>query len=120
MIQLTLNHLRTMTGATITNAQAANVLKMDPGRLSAYARAGKLGWSTTISGNRVLHSREDFIRFWSGEPKAEPKRPTDDLLEELIELIRVQNRMLMEINAYIKAPLTGQAPCGADGKGVVV
>lgn len=107
MDRLTLDTLRTWPGATITNAQAANVLKTDPGRLSQYARQGKLGWSVTISGNRVLHSREDFIRFWSGEPKPEPKRPTDDLLEELIELIRVQNRMLMEINAYMKDPPTG-------------
>ena len=104
MMQLTLDILRTWYGATITNAQAANVLKMNPARLAQYAREGRLGWSTTISGNRVLHSREDFIRYWSGEPKPEPKRPTDDLLEELIQLIRVQNGMLMELLANVKAP----------------
>ena len=110
MVRLTLDMLKAWSSATITNAQAANVLEMDPGRLAEYARAGKLGWNTTVSGNRVLHSRQDFIRYWSGDPRAEPKRPTDDLLEELIELIRVQNRMLMEINAYIKNSADVAAP----------
>ena len=100
--RLDLNDLKRMSAAKISNAMAAEVLRMDPGRLAQYAREGKLGWNTETIGTRVMHSREDFIRFWSGEPEKPQERSAEDLLMELIELIRVQNTMLMEIGAVIK------------------
>lgn len=67
----TLDDLKAMTCATISNALAARVLGMDPARLAGYAIGGQLGWNTIRSGNRVKHSREDFIRFWGGYGKHE-------------------------------------------------
>ena len=62
----TLDDLRAMNTVTISNALAAEVLAMDPGRLAEYARKGMLNWPTVPSGNRVKHGREEFIRFWGG------------------------------------------------------
>ena len=111
--RLEISDLMLMKTATISNQQAAEVLMMNPGRLAEYARNGDLKWRTIISGNVVKHCREDFIRYWNGEPpleKAEaPERTAEDMLAEVIELIRVQNTMLMEIGAYIKANMKNPA-----------
>lgn len=112
--RLEISDLMLMKTATISNQQAAEVLMMNPGRLAEYARNGDLKWRTIISGNVVKHCREDFIRYWNGEPTQEPPEPertAEDMLAEVIELIRVQNTMLMEINAYIKANMKN--PAGA-------
>ena len=105
-----------MKTAVISNKLAAEVLNMDPGRLAQYAKEGQLHWNVIVSGDTVKHSREDFIRYWSGEPKEEteaPKRTAEDLLEEVVELIRVQNTMIMEMLANIKE----SRQCGnTDGK----
>ena len=103
--KLDLEDLKAMSSTIIPNAMAAEALRMDPGRLAEYARKGQLGWKVLApeDGSRVYHNREDFIRFWSGEPEKPPERTAEDLLTEIIELIRVQNTMLMEINAYVKS-----------------
>ena len=62
----TLDDVRAMLGATISNSLAAEVLGMSPDRLAEYAKRGDLGWNTIVSGNTVKHSREGFIKYWEG------------------------------------------------------
>ena len=62
----TLDGLRKMNTATVSNSLAAEVLGMDPGRLKWYANNGQLPWTTIGSGNRVKHSREQLIEYWGG------------------------------------------------------
>ena len=107
--RLTMDDLKRMQTVRISNAAAAEVLRMDPGRLAEYARTGQLKWNAQEIEGRVYHSREDFIRYWTGEPE-KPKRTAEDLLEELIEVTRVQNTMLMEITAYIKKTASAATP----------
>jgi hypothetical protein len=96
--KLDLEDLKAMTSVTISNTMAAEVLRMDPGRLSDYAKAGQLKWAVLVpdenapKGARVYHNREAFIRYWSGESN-EPDQTArtviqaiDDLREELHEL----------------------------------
>lgn len=117
--KLDLEDLKLMSSTIIPNAMAAEALRMDPGRLAEYARKGQLGWKVLApeDGSRVYHNREDFIRFWSGEPEKPQERTAEDLLTEIIELIRVQNTMLMEINAYIKS---ASAATLTEEKGLVI
>ena len=91
--KLDLEDLKMMSSAMISNTMAAEVLRMDPGRLAEYARTGQLGWKVLApeDGSRVYHNRKDFIRFWTGEPNNEqPERTVvqaiDDLREELHEI----------------------------------
>ena len=90
--KLDLEDLKAMSSTIIPNAMAAEALRMDPGRLAEYARKGQLGWKVLApeDGSRVYHNREDFIRYWSGEPEKPPERTVvqamDDLREELHEL----------------------------------
>ena len=91
--KLDLEDLKMMSSAKISNTMAAEVLRMDPGRLAEYARTGQLGWEVLApeDGSRVYHNREDFIRFWTGEPNNEQQERTvvqaiDDLREELHDI----------------------------------
>ena len=91
--KLDLEDLKMMSSAKISNTMAAEVLRMDPGRLAKYARTGQLGWEVLApeDGSRVYHNREDFIRFWTGEPNNEQQERTvvqaiDDLREELHDI----------------------------------
>ena len=63
---MTLDDLKRMNAAVIPNSWAAEVLRMDPGRLAEYARTGQLKWNTIPSGNRVKHVRLDLIAFLEG------------------------------------------------------
>jgi len=117
--KLDLEDLKLMSSTIIPNAMAAEALRMDPGRLAEYARKGQLGWKVLApeDGSRVYHNREDFIQFWSGKPEKPPERTAEDLLTEIIELIRVQNTMLMEINSYVKS---ASAASLTEEKGLVI
>lgn len=91
--KLDLEELKMMSSAMISNTMAAEVLRMDPGRLAEYARTGQLGWKVLApeDGSRVYHNRKDFIRYWTGEPNNEQQERTvvqaiDDLREELHEI----------------------------------
>ena len=105
--KLDLEDMKMMSSAMISNTMAAEVLRMDPGRLAEYARTGKLGWKVLApeDGSRVYHNRKDFIRFWTGEPNNDPPERTvaqalDDLREELHEI-----RMILMAQLSI-GPLT--------------
>lgn len=103
--RLDLEDLKRMKTTMISNTMAAEVLRMDQGKLADYARDGQLPWKVLApkqKGSHVYHNREDFIRHWTGEEPEAPQRTTDDLLMELIEVVRVQNTMIMELVANTK------------------
>ena len=89
--KLDLGDLKAMSCPTISNTMAAEVLRMDPGKLAFYARTGQLGWKVLApeNGSRVIHNREDFIRYWTGEQKEpDPPEITDsDRLDSIIQLL---------------------------------
>ena len=100
-----LEALKNSTEEMVTAAQIAPILHMKPGVIVKYAKDGtwiqdNMG-KFIISGDRVKFFRRDFLQKCGFIPKDEPKRTAEDLLAEVIELIRVQNRMLMEIHAHI-------------------
>lgn len=100
---------------TVTADEIAPVLRMDPGVLRLRVKQGL--WDQEAmgkviqSGKRVKFLRRDFLQKCGFLQPEEPKRTAEDLLAEVIELIRVQNTMLMEISAYIK----DRQRCNADG-----
>lgn len=101
-----LEALKNSTDEMVTAAQISPILHMNPGVIVKYAKDGtwiqeNLG-KFIVSGDRVKFFRLDFLQKCGFIPKDEPKRTVEDLLEEVIELIRVQNTMLIEMGAYIK------------------
>ena len=83
----------------------APIVKMHPAVIIKYAKEGK--WpreicNFIISGRNVKFYRTDFLRKGGWIPDEEPKKTNEDRLDELIELIRVNNGMMMEALAYIK------------------
>ena len=83
----------------------APILKMHPAVIIQYAKEGK--WSRDIcnyiiSGRNVKFFRKDFLRKGGWLQDEEPPKTNEDRLDELIELIRVNNGMMMEALAYIK------------------
>ena len=66
-VKMTYEDLKIMQAAVIPNVWVADVLKMDPARLAEYARTGKLGWNTIISGNTVKHARISLLKWLEGE-----------------------------------------------------
>ena len=101
-----LEALKNSTEEMVTAAQIAPILHMNPGVIVKYAKDGtwiqdNMG-KFIISGDRVKFFRRDFLQKCGFIPKDEPKRTAEDLLQEVIELIRVQNTMLIEMGAYIK------------------
>ena len=99
--RMTLEDLKGMNSPTITNKLAAEVLRMDPGRLAEYARRGRLEWNTTIVGSRVYHSREDFIRHWSGEPKQDVD--LNGLVDSFTQAITALGECVECLNESMKA-----------------
>ena len=87
-------------------AAIAPILKIHPSNIINHVKTGewdpdRLG-NYVISGDHVKFFRIDCLQKWGFIPK--PKtRPVEDLLEELIEVVRVQNTMLIEIVAHIKS-----------------
>ena len=101
-----LEALKNSTDEMVTAAQIAPILHMNPGVIVKYAKDGtwiqeNLG-KFIVSGDRVKFFRLDFLQKCGFIPKDEPKRTVEDLLQELIEVVRVQNTMLIEMGAYIK------------------
>lgn len=110
--KLDLEDLKMMSSAIISNTMAAEVLRMDPGRLAEYARTGQLGWKVLApeDGSRVYHSRKDFIRFWTGEPNNEPPEPEEPSAEKMLAQIW---EALMDIRILLKAIVNDKKPAGA-------
>ena len=103
--------LMDMDAEVVTAGAIAPIVKMDPSVIIKYAKEGK--WpreicNFVISGTRVKFFRWDFL-MKGGWLKEEPEKTDSDRLDEIIELIRVQNRMLMEIGAYVKTRQSGNS-----------
>jgi hypothetical protein len=109
-----LEALKNSTDEMVTAAQIAPILHMNPGVIVKYAKDGtwiqdNMG-KFIISGDRVKFFRRDFLQKCGFIPKDEPNRTVEDLLQELIEVVRVQNTMLIEMGAYIKKTAGAATP----------
>lgn len=99
-----INIMMMMESVTVNADLVAQALGMNPGVLRKHVRDGNYRISKyEINGDRIRFFRKDFLQS-IGELAPDPPEKTDsDRLDEIIELIRVQNTMLMEIVAYMKA-----------------
>lgn len=66
----TLDDLRGMTDAMISNPLAAEASGINPERLHEYGKRHELPWFTFVVGNRVYHSREQLIECIGGRAQA--------------------------------------------------
>lgn len=98
--------LKSMDTMTVGPELIAKALKMSPGVLREHVRRGEYKISAVdVCGGRIRFFRKDFLRKIGEfqEDELEKLQKTDsDRLDEIIELIRVQNTMLMEMLAYVK------------------
>ena len=106
--------LKAMNSVTVGPMLIAQALGVHPDVLRKHVRDGDYLISKyDICGKRIRFFRKDFLQK-IGEiapPTVHPPEHTDsDRLDELIELIRVQNAMLMEIGAYIKKTAGAATP----------
>ncbi len=92
---MTLDDIKAMTEDWITPRTAAQVMKMDPGRVIEYARTGQLPFACRISGNRVLISRKSFLAAYSPEEPEEKKDP--DSLDLLAAVLHTMTLLLTTI-----------------------
>ena len=103
-----LEALLNSTEEMVTAAQIAPVLHMNPGVIIKYSKDGTwkpdIWGKFIISGERVKFFRRDFLQKCGFLPADPPEKTDSDRLDEIIELIRVQNTMLMEICAFMKKP----------------
>ena len=96
VIWMTMDDIKAMTDDFITPATAAAVMKMDVGRLIAYARSGQLPFPVQISGNRVKIGRIGFLKAFGVE--VQEKERKDEIarkLDKLISELHTQNAVLM-------------------------
>lgn len=105
------NLLMMMESVTVNADLIAQALGMNPGVLRKHVKDGEYHISKyEICGDRVRFFRKDFLQKIGEMPEDPPERTESDLLEEIIELIRVQNTMLMEISAYVKKTAGAATP----------
>ena len=90
---------------TVSAELVATALKMNPGVLRKRVQDGNYLLSLydyNRETGRIRFFRKSFLQaIGEMEPEA-PQRTTDDLLMELIEVVRVQNTMIMELVANTK------------------
>ena len=103
--------MKRMDTVTVIPALVAQALGMNPDVLRKHARDGEYKISAfEVTGNTVRFFRKDFLQK-IGEMDPDPEARTDsDRLDEIIELIRVQNRMIMELLAYVKESAGAATP----------
>lgn len=99
--RMTLEDLKQLNTSIITNKLAAEVMGIDPGRLAEYARQGRLQWNTQIIGSRVYHSREDFIRHWTGELRTDVD--LNGLVDSFTQAITALGACVEALNASMSA-----------------
>ena len=101
--RLAVEQMKAMDSVTVSPELIAQALGMNPGVLRKHVHDGDYKISTyEVNGNRIRFFRKDFLQSIGEIPQDEPAKTDSDRLDEIIELLRVQNTMLMEINAYIK------------------
>ena len=95
--------MKRMTSVTVVPSLVAQALGMNPGVLRKHVHDGDYKISAyEVCGNTIRFFRKDFLQKIGEIPEDPPEKTDSDRLDELIELLRVQNTMLMEISAYIK------------------
>ena len=95
--------LKGMDTMTVGPELIAKALKMSPSVLREHVRRGEYKISAVdVCGGRIRFFRKDFLQKIGELPEDEPEKTDSDRLDEIIELIRVQNTMLMEMLAYVK------------------
>ena len=95
--------LKSMDTMTVGPELIAKALKMSPSVLREHVRRGEYKISAVdVCGGRIRFFRKDFLQKIGELPEDEPEKTDSDRLDEIIELIRVQNTMLMEMLAYVK------------------
>ena len=99
---MTMDDVKAMTCDFITPAVAASVLKMDTGRLVAYAKAGQLPFPVQISGNRVKISRIGFLKQY-GYADPEEEKPEDKQMKRLLEEVHLMNIGVTAMNTVLMA-----------------
>ena len=103
--------MKMMESVTVNADLIAQALSMNPGVLRKHVKDGEYLISKyEICGDRIRFFRKDFLQKIGELPEDPPERTEADLLEEIIELIRVQNTMLMEISAYVKKTAGAATP----------
>ena len=113
MIRMTMEDIKAMTDDFITPATAASVMKMDTGRLIAYARDGQLPFPVQISGNRVKIGRIGFLRAFGVEVEEKRRRDgieekLDAILKALHEMIAIQMGLMVAVGPEIADRLMNQ------------
>ena len=103
--------MKSMDSVTVTSGLVAQALGMKPDVLRKHVRDGEYKISAVdVNGSMIRFFRRDFLQK-IGEMDPDPEARTDsDRLDEIIELIRVQNTMLMEMLAYIKESAGAATP----------
>lgn len=103
--------LKASGSVTVGPDLIAQALGMSPAVLRKHVADGDYAISRyDRCGTRIRFFRKDFLQQ-IGEILPDPPEKTDsDRLDELIELIRVQNTMLMEINAFIRKAAGAATP----------
>lgn len=111
---MTMDDVKAMTCDFITPAVAASVLKMDTGRLVAYAKAGQLPFPVQISGNRVKISRIGFLKQY-GYADPEEEKPEDKQMKQLLTEVHMMNMGLKSLNTLMIAVVDQLSPGFAEG-----
>ena len=89
----------------------AQALKMNPGVLRKHVKDGEYKLSAVeVCGSRIRFFRKDFLQKIGEMPPDPPGKTDSDRLDEIIELIRVQNTMIMELLAYTKKTAGAATP----------
>lgn len=111
-------NLLAMNAEVVSAKYIAPVLKMSEAVLVHRVKTGQWDQDTmgrvVISGNRVKFFRLDFLQKGGFISPPSPEKTDSDRLDEIIELIRVQNTMLIEISAYIKMTASGATPADCE------
>ena len=103
--------LKRMDTVTVGATFIAPVLGISPGVLRKHVMDGDYLISKyDICGKRIRFFRKDFLQKIGEIPPDPPEKTDSDRLDELIELLRVQNTMLIEISAYIKKTAGAATP----------
>ena len=69
MSKVTLEDVKAMTKPTIFSNVVAGVIGASESRMHEYGKRHELPWTTIVIGNRVHHSREQFIECLEAREK---------------------------------------------------
>lgn len=111
-----IENLKALDAVTVNADLIALALGMNPGVLRKHVKDGEYMISKVdVCGNRIRFFRKDFLQK-IGEMPAEPEDPEEktdsDRLDELIEVMKNQNRLLEEQAQLLRQLTAGHAVPG--------